>query len=109
MIYPVGPFGALVALFVSHSIASPHIHVDIILADDTSAFKHPQTVTPHDKDDITYHDCSGKEDGNYMHPYDCHQFITCHNHRAAERECAVCYVDEETCPDGQLYYNAPTE
>jgi hypothetical protein len=61
-----------------------------------------------DQDDITYYNCYGKADGNYVHPYNCHQFITCHNNRAGERDCAVCHTDPTDCPDGRLYYHHPS-
>ena len=30
-----------------------------------------------DVNDIDYYDCTGKNDGNYIHPFDCTKFITC--------------------------------
>jgi hypothetical protein len=62
-----------------------------------------------DRDDISYYDCYGKADGNYIHPYNCNQFITCHNNRAAERDCSACHIDPENCPDGLLYFYAPID
>ncbi len=31
-----------------------------------------------DVNDINYYDCTGRNDGNYIHPFDCTKFITCH-------------------------------
>jgi len=41
-------------------------------------------------DDVDYFDCSGKADGDYLHPTDCTRFIKCHNGRAADMACADC-------------------
>jgi len=66
-------------------------------------------VATFDVDDVTYYNCVGKPDGNYIHPYNCNQFITCHNNRASERDCAICHVDPADCPNGRLFYQKKTD
>ncbi|KFZ19979.1 hypothetical protein V501_00371 [Pseudogymnoascus sp. VKM F-4519 (FW-2642)] len=68
-----------------------------------------QPIHPTDIDDIDYYDCTGRSDGNYIHPFDCHQFIKCHSGRAGQRDCEKCHEDPLTCPDGRLSYHAPSD
>jgi len=63
-------------------------------------------------DDVDYYDCSGKPDGNYIHPHDCTRWITCHNGRAADMACPDCGLDANPyqCAGSEyLYYNHPTD
>jgi len=58
-----------------------------------------------------YYDCSGVANGNYNHPTECDQFISCSNGTAYERDCPSCQTSEglDKCPDGKLHYNALTD
>jgi len=56
------------------------------------------------------YDCSGREDGNYIHPSDCTKFMSCvAQQHAYERDCAACHVDENECPTGRLHYHHPAD
>ncbi|KFZ02644.1 hypothetical protein V500_00051 [Pseudogymnoascus sp. VKM F-4518 (FW-2643)] len=68
-----------------------------------------QPIHPTDRDDVDYYDCTGKSDGNYIHPFSCHYFIKCHSGRARLGRCEFCHEDPLTCPDGQLSYYAPSD
>lgn len=59
---------------------------------------------------VTWYDCSGKADGNYIHPNDCTKFMSCvAESYAYERECAGCHVNEHECPTGRLHYDHPQD
>jgi hypothetical protein len=58
---------------------------------------------------IDWYDCSGKEDGNYVHPTDCTRFISCSGGIASQRDCANCNVDPVRCPEGRTVYNATVD
>jgi len=55
--------------------------------------------------DVNYYDCSQKESGLEVHPWDCTRFIHCDNGRAHDKSCAECHVDKITCPDGWLVFD----
>lgn len=69
--------------------------------------QHP--VYPMDRYDISYYDCRGKPDGNYIHPYNCNQFITCHSGYAIERNCASCFINPHDCLNGRIFYHWPAD
>ncbi|MFG1795827.1 carbohydrate-binding module family 14 protein [Nocardia sp. NPDC049149] len=55
---------------------------------------------------VDFYDCTGKPDGNYIHPFDCTKFITCEGQvRAYEMYCADCHVNPDNCPHGRLHYD----
>jgi len=54
---------------------------------------------------IDWYDCSGKGDGNYLHPTDCTRFISCSGGIASQRDCANCDTPGR-CRDGRTVYNA---
>jgi len=47
--------------------------------------------------DIDYYNCSGKPDGNYVHPFDCTRFMVCHNGHASDMACADCDPANPDC------------
>jgi len=53
-------------------------------------------------DFIDYYDCSGKENGNYIHPTDCTRFIICSNTHASDMACPDCDLPNSQCL-GQPY------
>jgi len=53
-------------------------------------------------DFIDYYDCSGKDNGNYIHPTDCTRFIKCSNGHASDMACADCDLPSSQCL-GQPY------
>jgi Chitin binding Peritrophin-A domain len=58
-------------------------------------------------DNIDYYDCSGKPNGNYLHPFDCTRFIMCTEGRAADMACPDCDVSDERCAGSKyLFYDA---
>jgi len=64
----------------------------------------------HTRSLVTWYDCSGKVDGNYIHPNDCTKFMSCVAQAYAyERNCADCHVDERECPTGRLHYDLPRD
>jgi hypothetical protein len=58
-----------------------------------------------EKHPIDWYDCSGKADGNYVHPWECTRFISCSGGIASERDCANCDIDPVRCPDGRTVYD----
>jgi len=54
-------------------------------------------------DNIDYYDCSGKADGNYVHPTDCTRFIMCSNGRAADMACPDCDMNNVSGCAGSPY------
>ncbi|XP_021967332.1 uncharacterized protein LOC110862441 [Folsomia candida] len=54
-------------------------------------------------DDVTYYNCAGKPDGNYLHPFDCTRFITCHNGRTADMACGDCDMNNVNGCQGSKY------
>jgi hypothetical protein len=74
-----------------------------VVAAEAAATKGASTQEKHP---IDWYDCSGKRDGNYVHPSDCTRFISCSGSVASERDCANCHVDSVTCPEGRLVYNS---
>jgi hypothetical protein len=59
---------------------------------------------------VDWYDCSGKSDGNYIHPTDCTKFISCvAQTHAYERDCAACHVDPVRCPTGRTHYDHPSD
>ncbi len=59
---------------------------------------------------IHFYDCTGKQDGNYTHPFDCTRFISCVGGADAyERDCPICLIDSTNCPKGRLHYQASTD
>ncbi|CAL8091063.1 unnamed protein product [Orchesella dallaii] len=58
---------------------------------------------------IDWYDCTGKADGNYVHPTDCTRFISCSGNIASQRDCANCNVDPVRCPEGRTVYNATVD
>jgi hypothetical protein len=70
----------------------------------------------HDKNSDTsrpapWYDCSGKQPGNYEHPYDCTRFITCDAGLVAiEFDCGECSNRPEACtPQNRLVYNVTVD
>jgi hypothetical protein len=57
---------------------------------------------------IGWYDCSGKRDGNYVHPTDCTRFISCSGGVASQRDCANCNQPGR-CIDGRTVYNATVD
>jgi hypothetical protein len=45
-------------------------------------------------ENVDYYDCTGKANGNYIHPADCTRFITCTDGQAADMPCPLCGLDE---------------
>ena len=61
-------------------------------------------------DFIDYYDCSGKTDGNYMHPTDCTRYIVCANGRASDMACPDCDPKApESAGREYLYFNVITD
>jgi len=59
---------------------------------------------------VDWYDCSGKADGNYIHPTDCTKFMSCvAQTHAYERNCAECHVHPDTCPTGRTHYDHPAD
>jgi len=58
-----------------------------------------------------WYSCSGKQPGNYLHPYDCTRFIMCDaGLRAFEFDCGECSNRPEVCnPQNRLTYNATVD
>ncbi|WP_194819873.1 chitin binding peritrophin-A domain-containing protein [Nocardia sp. XZ_19_385] len=55
---------------------------------------------------VDFFDCTGKPDGNYVHPHDCTMFMSCvAGQYAYERMSADCHVDPDNCPTGRLHYD----
>jgi len=78
----------------------------VIVAADAAATR---GASNREKHPIDWYDCSGKQDGNYVHPNDCTRFISCSGSIASERDCADCHVDQVTCPEGRLVYNSTVD
>ncbi|MFD3532618.1 chitin binding peritrophin-A domain-containing protein [Streptomyces sp. NPDC058664] len=56
------------------------------------------------------YDCTGKPDGNYIHPYDCTKFMGCvAGQYAYERNCADFHPNPDNCPTGRLHYDAASD
>lgn len=91
--------------------ASPNPRLAITITVDDSGFEKDaaRPIAPQDQDFIDWYDCSGKENGDYYHPTDCHKFITCSNGNAAERDCPQCIVSPSKCPSGRLVFDLPSE
>lgn len=59
---------------------------------------------------VNFYDCTGKPDGNYIHPTDCTKFISCVAGKYAyERDCPTCHVNPRDCPTGRTHYHAPED
>jgi hypothetical protein len=59
---------------------------------------------------VDFYDCTGKEDGNYIHPTDCTKFISCVDQtHAYERQCPECDPNPHECPNGYLHYDHPSD
>ncbi|XP_035701863.1 uncharacterized protein LOC118433737 [Folsomia candida] len=54
-------------------------------------------------DKVDYYDCSGKENGLYLHPNDCTRFITCIDSRAADFSCPPCDLTNSSGCRGSQY------
>jgi hypothetical protein len=65
-------------------------------------------LTPQNAAD--YYDCTGKPDGNYIHPTDCTKFMSCvAQTHAYERDCATCHYHPIDCPTGKTHYHEPSD
>lgn len=73
------------------------------------ATDHEAPITQYDICPWDGYDCSGKENGNYVHPTDCTRFVRCKNGVACERDCATCHIDPVRCPEGRTVYNATVD
>lgn len=72
----------------------------------------PSIVSRANYNDVTYYDCTGKPNGNYLHPSDCTRYITCHNGRAADMACPDCGLANNPyqCAGSEfLFYKAATD
>jgi len=78
-----------------------------VLADDLEALEENPGRTAHvsrdNYEDVRYFSCTGKPDGNYLHPFDCTRFITCHNGRSADMACGDCDLNNVNGCQGNPY------
>ena len=43
---------------------------------------------------VDYYDCTGKANGNYIHPTDCTRFIKCQDGQATDMACPDCDMEQ---------------